>query len=404
MGGRVRNLAILTALAPHFELEILTLIHDPGRLRDPGPVAALGRWQPVVAWHRRGPAHRLLGQLAYRIAGHGWGREAWFLASRSLTRAVSASLRDRPPAIVHSAYWYTLRHLSPRPKPPVWVIDTHDVQFERFGGLGQKVSRAERRAEIEELRRADLLVAITPKDAESFRAALGAEGAAMESNVAAKGLRSPAESAVAPRIETIGMGLDTSHWSRAAVGSPSRRKSILYYGNMAATGNRAAAIHLCTEILPLLRERDPAIEVVVLGADPAPDVRRLAEIPGVRVTGTVEDPRTELASCGVLALSLRAGSGLRSRMCEVMALETPVVAYAEAVEGMAFEEGRHFLAARSPQEFADQVARLLAEPDLAAGFARAARERVERLYSIEATYGRFVPLYQEIVSRGITPQ
>jgi glycosyltransferase involved in cell wall biosynthesis len=380
MGGRVRNLAILTALAPRFDLEIVTLVHDRARLGDPGPVAGLGDWRPVLAWHRRGPLHRILGQAGYRAAGTKWGREAWFLASRTLAREVSAAIRERPPAIVHSAYWFTLRHLTDRPRPPLWVLDTHDVQFERFERAGAAVSDFERRAELDELSRADLVIAITPKDAETFRTAMGR----------------------APRIETIGMGVDLAYWSRAALRAPEQRRSILYYGNMAAAGNRAAAVHLCTEILPLLRLRHPATEVVLLGANPASDVRRLESIPGVRVTGTVDDPRNELASGAVFALSLKGGSGIRSRVCEVMGLEVPVVAYPEALDGMDFEEGDHYLAARDPQGFADRIGQILDDPALGARIARSAREVVERRYSIPATYGRFVGLYEELLSRGPT--
>ena len=92
----------------------------------------------------------------------------------------------------------------------------------------------------------------------------------------------------------------------------------------------------------------------------------------------------------LFALSLRGGSGVSSRVCEVMGLEVPVVAYPEALAGMGFEEGRHYLAARDPQGFADQIDRLLDDPALAVRIARSAREEVgRRCYSIEATYGRF---------------
>lgn len=376
MGGRVRNLAILTALAPHFDLEIVTLLHDRAQLRDPGPVAGLGTWRPVVAWHRRGPAHRILGQIGYRIAGRVWGREAWFLASRSLAREVSAAIRDHRPEIVHCAYWFTLRHLTDRPRPPAWVVDTHDVQFERFSHAGTPVSETERRAELAELSRSDLVIAITPKDAETFRTALDRP----------------------PRIETIGMGIDLDHWNRAALAPPKSRSSILYYGNMAADGNRVAAAHLCREILPLLPPRHRATEVVLIGANPAPDVRRLSAISGVRVTGTVDDPRIDLASGAVFALCLRGGSGIRSRVCEVMGLGVPVVAYPEALEGMGFEDGRDYLAASDPQSFADQIGRILADADLGSRIARSARETVERRYSIESTYGKIAGLYQELLA------
>ena len=375
MGGRVRNLSILDALSPHFDLEVVTLVHDRARLDDPGPVAALGRWTPVLAWNRRTPLHRLLGQARYRTLGRGWERETWFQGSPELSRTVERILRERPPDLVHVAYWHTLRHLKGRPRPPIWVLDTHDVQFERWERLHGRVSPKDRDGEIEELKRHDVVIGITPHDAETFLRILG-PGA---------------------RIETIGMGVDLKRWSREAFSPRKRGEAIVYYGNMASEMNVKAVQHLCTEILPELRLLRDEIEVVILGADPRPEVRSLASIPGVRVTGTVEDPRAVLVPSGVFALSLRAASGIRSRACEAMALEVPVVAYPESLEGMGFEEGRHYLAAEDPRQFARMIDRVLSDRDLAERLASEARARVAERYGIAATYGRFVTLYRELI-------
>ena len=380
MGGRIRNLAIVEALAPSFDLEIITLVHDRKHLTDPGPIVRYGTWRPVLARHRRGPLHRLLGQVSYRAAGRGWERETWFLGRQEVARAVEESLRLRPPAAVHAAYWFTLRRLRERPRPPLWVLDTHDVQFERWRRLRGRVNERERRAEIDELRRNDVVVAITAKDAETFRSILGSSA----------------------RIETIGMGVDLHYWSREAIGAGPRGASVVYYGSMGGEPNRRAAVHLCTEILPELRAGRAGADVVILGADPARDVRQLADLPGVRVTGTVEDPRLVLASSGVFALSLRAASGIRSRACEAMALMLPIVAYPEALEGMGFEAGRDYLEAHDPRQFAAEIDRVLLDRVLADRLTASARERVASHYGVEATYGRFVGLYRELLAQAGT--
>ncbi len=355
---------------------------DPGRLSD------LGRFTPVLAWNRRGPAHRALAQIAYRTAAPHWGREAWFLGARATAAAVDRILHENPPDVVHAAYWYTLRHLGRRPRPPLWVVDTHDVQFERSIALAARVSDRERAAEIRELARNDLVVAITPKDAATFRSLLG----------------------TAARIETIGMGVDLEHWSRAAVPAATRdgetggpraagrpRGPVVFYGFMGIEPNRSAAIHLCREILPALRRSVPGAEVVIAGADPAPDVVRLADLPGVTVTGRLDDPRPLLASCAVMALCIRAASGIRSRACEVMGLEVPIVSYPEALDGMGFEPERDFLQAEDAATFASQLARLIADPSEAARIAASARSEVVSRYGIDATYGRFVDLYGSLL-------
>jgi glycosyltransferase involved in cell wall biosynthesis len=237
------------------------------------------------------------------------------------------------------------------------------------------VSRKERDGEIEELKRNDVVVAITPHDAETFRGVLGPR----------------------QRIETIGMGVDLRRWNRE-VFSPQRRKgSIVYYGNMAAEMNIQAVLHLCKEVLPELRRLRGDVEIVILGADPVPEVRQLAKIPEVHVTGTVDDPRPALGLCGVFALCLKAASGIRSRACEAMALEVPTVAYPESLEGMGFTEGQDYLGASNAREFAVQIDRILGDDELADRLSRNARERVARHYSFDATYGRFVDLYRELL-------
>jgi len=376
MGGRVRNLAILESLSPHFDLEIITLVHDRKRLSDPGPVADLGRWQPVLARNRRGPIHRLRGRVDYRLRGRGWERESWFLGTGEVARAVEQAIDMRRPDLVHVAYWYTLRHLRNRPHPPVWVLDTHDVQFERWERLKGSVRQMDKAGEEAELRRNDVVIAITPHDAESFRELLGPKA----------------------RIETIGMGVDLRRWNRDALVFQRRSDSIVYYGNMAAEMNVLAAVHLCTEILPELRRLRPDTEVVILGAEPTPKVRALGKIDGVRVTGTVDDPRATLASCGAFALCLRAASGIRSRACEAMALELPIVAYAESLEGMGFEEGTDYLGAPNAGRFAEQLDRVLGNKPLSQALVRSARRKVKERYGIEATYGRFVGLYRELIA------
>jgi glycosyltransferase involved in cell wall biosynthesis len=331
-----------------------------------------------VAAHRRSPVHRLAGQIRYRAAGRPYNPEVWFQGTAELAREVGRSLREAPPDLVHAAYWFSLRRLAARPRPPVWVVDTHDVQFERWEKLRGSVPSREREAEIAELSRYDVVVAITPQDARTLRGAL--EGS--------------------PRIETIGMGVDLDHWNRHHPSIPPRRRgAVLYYGNLAGDANREAATHLCREILPVLRRLRPDAEVLLVGANPGADVRALATIPGVSLTGTLEDVRPALAGGGVFALAFRAASGIRSRALEVMALEIPVVAYPEALTGMNLEPGRDYLPARTPEEFARQLDSVLSDPGLASRLGAAGRAQVAACYGKDRTYGKFVDLYAELIGR-----
>jgi glycosyltransferase involved in cell wall biosynthesis len=78
------------------------------------------------------------------------------------------------------------------------------------------------------------------------------------------------------------------------------------------------------------------------------------------------------------------GSGIKTKVLEAMACGLPVIAFPDAVTGIAVEHMRHCLVATGPEEFVQHYLLLMNEPVLAQGIARAARELVMQVHSIEA--------------------
>lgn len=380
MGSRVRNHRILEALAGSFDLTIVSLIHDRALLADPGPPGRLGRFVPVLASHRRGALPWVAWHLRARAASwfNGLHPETFFQSLPVLARAVRRELEDGRPQLVHAAYWYGLRRLRRFPRPPAWVVDTHDVQFERHRRLLGRASPKERREELEQLLRYDRIVAITQRDRETLESHLP-----------------PGR----PPVEVIGMGLDLAHWRAEAVAPvlpPGPR--VAFYGNLATSSNQAGARHFLRELLPALRREVPGVDALLIGGGLPDDLRTEACGTGVRATGFVEDPRPWLAAASVLALALRTGSGQRGRVVEAAALGIPVVGYPEALEGLELSEGEGILTARDPTEFAAHLGALLADPERSRRIGESGRRRVEETYGWEATYGRFPRLYRSLLA------
>lgn len=379
MGSRVRNLRILETLAREHELTIVSMLHDPARLDDPGPIPGLGRWVPVLASHRRGRARRIGWHVRARWEALSGGihAETFFQSLPVLARTVESQLDQGSYDLVHSAYWYGLRRVREFRRPPLWVVDTHDVQFERHERLWGRRSGRERSMEIGQLCRYDRIVAITGRDRDTFLGALPPD---------------------APPVEVIGMGLDFQVWDPARV-SPALPDAprVAFYGNLAAQSNRDAARHLVHDVFPAVRASVPGAEALVIGPGPPEDLTVIAKgDPSVRVTGFVEDPRTWLSSARVLALTLRTGSGQRGRVVECLALGVPVVGYPEALEGLDIRPGEGILAAGTPDGIAAAVSGLLRDPEKAARLGQAGREAVRARYGWENTYGLFLDLYREM--------
>lgn len=371
----MRNYSALQALAASFDLTVLYLVHDPADLEVPEPVLALGRIIPFAAPHRRSKTKWVSRHLKARWTRfEGLSPTAYFQGPPELSRRVEDLLARETFDIVHVAYWYTLRSLPPFRRPPVWCLDTHDVFFEREELLYGKIPPRARAEEERLLRSFDLVVAMTPRDADRFRPLLPSR----------------------TRLAEVGMGVDPERWSRARP-EPSLlqgdRDWIVFYGALGTEPNRLAVKELAVSVIPEVVAAHPRASFLLLGSSPHPDVAALGERKEILVSGTVPDPATYLAACRVMALPLRVCSGFRTRAVEAMAAGLPIVAYPEAMDGLKVEAGRDWLSVGAPEEMAADLIRLLKERDRAEDLGRRAREAVLRHYTWEATYGRLPHLY-----------
>jgi len=154
---------------------------------------------------------------------------------------------------------------------------------------------------------------------------------------------------------------------------------LSFTGNMDYWPNVDAAIWFAHEVLPLVQAKNRDISFAVVGANPGPDVKRLARLSGVLVTGRVADVRPYIASAAVSVAPLRMARGVQNKVLEAMALGRPVVATTPAFEGIRAKPGRDLLVADEPAQIAAAIWAILANeyPKLPA----AARQCVEESYA-----------------------
>jgi glycosyltransferase involved in cell wall biosynthesis len=86
---------------------------------------------------------------------------------------------------------------------------------------------------------------------------------------------------------------------------------IVFTGNMSYRPNVDAVQHLVTAVLPRIRREIPDVQLCIVGMDPSPAVRRLADEDRVVVTGGVDDVRLYFGSAAVAVAPLRVARGLR---------------------------------------------------------------------------------------------
>jgi glycosyltransferase involved in cell wall biosynthesis len=191
--------------------------------------------------------------------------------------------------------------------------------------------------------------------------------------------RTMAERVPFERIDVIPPGIDEQRYPARRGGEPGR---LVFAGNLAWPDHLDAARRLATRVLPGVRRARPSAELLVTGPGPLADLRTLAALPGVRVTGATPDLRPTLWSAAIALVPAGAAPGVDAGILEAMALGTPVVTARCCLAGLEHVlPGQHVLAGESDAETAEAALLVLGEPVVAATLAANARRLVEHRYT-----------------------
>ncbi|TLD69252.1 glycosyltransferase [Phragmitibacter flavus] len=160
--------------------------------------------------------------------------------------------------------------------------------------------------------------------------------------------------------------------------------TIVFLGSMDWHANVDAVVQFAAHAWPKIREAIPDARFQIIGRAPLPPVQKLAEIPGIEVTGTVPDVRPLLRNAHAMVVPLRVGGGTRIKIYEAMAAEVPVISTSIGAEGLPLVADKEILFADTADETVHQVVRLLNNPSMAKTIASNALARITREYTWEA--------------------
>lgn len=140
---------------------------------------------------------------------------------------------------------------------------------------------------------------------------------------------------------------------------------LLHVGTMFYPPNADAVRWFATEVFDRVRAAVPDARFVVVGARPPADLVALHDpARGIEIRGYVDDIGPLLAEAAATVVPTRAGSGMRVKILEAMAMGLPIVTTTVGAEGIAVVSERHLLVADEPEAFADAAVRLLTDADL----------------------------------------
>jgi glycosyltransferase involved in cell wall biosynthesis len=197
-----------------------------------------------------------------------------------------------------------------------------------------------RRYERSVCNRFDLVLAVSERDKETFRA---------------MGVTKP--------IEVIETGVDVEFFTpqQDVKSIPGR---LLFLGSLDWMPNIDGLRWFVEDIYSRIKKACPHATLDIVGRRPTPTIVSLQRNENsIRVVGDVPDVRPYIAAADIFVVPLRVGSGTRLKIFEAMAMDRPVVSTTIGAEGLPLTHEKDLLLADSSETFAEQVAQLLSEPN-----------------------------------------
>lgn len=244
-------------------------------------------------------------------------------------------------------------------------VDVDSAKFESYAGEGNPLMRWVHGREGKKLadfevgiaKRADASLFVSEAEAALFRERSGA------GNVAA-----------------LGNGIDTAFYDPAARFNKLHPvfpdPLIVFTGQMDYRPNIEAVSDFARNAMPAIRKVHPETTFAIVGRNPTPAVVALSALPGVQVTGAVDDVRSWLSGADVVVAPLRIARGIQNKVLEAMAMAKPVVASTAAAEGIDAVAGEHLLVGHDVSDEAAKVSALLSDTDERLRLGAAARAYV----------------------------
>ncbi|PWB56136.1 MAG: sugar transferase [Nitrosomonadales bacterium] len=176
---------------------------------------------------------------------------------------------------------------------------------------------------------------------------------------------------------------------------PEGEQVLVFTGAMDYWPNVDAVRWFAAEIFPAVHAAHPQTRFYIVGSRPASVVRELARLPGVTVTGAVEDIRPYLAHARLAVAPLRIARGLQNKVLEAMSMAKTVLASPQAAEGIQAVQGNELHVAANAEEFEQKIVTLLAEKTCGQ-MGSAARARILADYDWDSSLAQVDALLEEI--------
>ncbi len=351
-GEKIRGWHVINHLAKSYNVHFGCVVDDPADMAHVAHVGAVCAAIGAFPTQRR---TQLLRALLHARPGRPLMPD--FYHAPELQTWVDAQLAAKKFDVIYifsvAMGRYVLDRVLPNQTAPRFILDAQDIDSEKWAAYAQTAAWPK---SLFWAREARTLLAY------ERHAARACAHSFFVSEAEAAHFRTLAPEC-ATTVHAVENGVDLARFN-ANLDFPTPYKTpapkLVFTGNMDYWPNADAAIWFAHEVMPLLRAQHKKIEFWAVGANPGEDVKSLADLPGVFVTGRVEDVRPYVAHADMVVCPLRIARGIQNKVLEGMALGKVVIASPQAFEGVRAVAGEDLLVADGAAAFVQTIAAVLA--------------------------------------------
>ena len=133
------------------------------------------------------------------------------------------------------------------------------------------------------------------------------------------------------------------------------KQVFVFTGAMDYWPNVDAVIWFANTVFPKLLAQNPQARFYIVGSKPTEAVQQLEKLPGITVTGRVEDVRPYVKYAVAAVAPMRIARGIQNKVLEAMAMEKPTLVTSQGLEGIAAQHGVEVLLADTEEELFEQA-------------------------------------------------
>ncbi len=226
--------------------------------------------------------------------------------------------------------------------------------------------------EMAVLDRVDGVAAISPSDADHFKQ---------------HGTHTP--------VTTIPFGVDPADYPEDPP-SPTKAPVFFHLGSMDWLPNEEGIRWMLHSVWPKVLRKCPGAELHLAGNKMPKDLLE-TDLPGVKVKGRVKNAVAYMRKRQVMVVPLFSAGGMRVKIIEGMAMGKAVIATPIGAEGIAHEDGRNILLAKTASEFAEHMLALIQHPERVTAIGAEALELVRSSYSDEPIVQELEAFYKRLL-------